>query len=239
MNLTDCHNFRDFRILAKRRLPSPIFHYIDGAADDESTYRRNTTAYDDVDLVPSVLAGVEKIDLSTTIFGKKIEMPLYCAPTAVQRLFHHEGERAVAKAAEKYGTMFGVSSLGTVSVEEIGSLIKTPKMFQFYFHKDRGLNDNMLERARAANFDVLALTVDTITGGNRERDLRTGFSIPPKLTPASILSFILKPQWGLNFLTKKKFELPHLKDYVDSGTNATTSIGSYFSTMLDLSLIHI
>ena len=236
MKLTDCHNFRDFRILAKRRLPSPIFHYIDGAADDESTYRRNTTAYDDVDLVPSVLAGVEQIDLSTTIFGKKIEMPLYCAPTAVQRLFHHEGERAVARAAEKYGTMFGVSSLGTVSVEEIGSLIKTPKMFQFYFHKDRGLNANMLERARAANFDVLALTVDTITGGNRERDLRTGFSIPPKLTPASILSFILKPQWGLNFLTKKKFELPHLKDYVDSGTNATTSIGSYFSTMLDQSM---
>ena len=189
-----------------------------------------------MDLVPSVLAGVEKIDLSTTIFGKKIEMPLYCAPTAVQRLFHHEGERAVAKAAEKYGTMFGVSSLGTVSVEEIGSLIETPKMFQFYFHKDRGLNDNMLERARAADFDVLALTVDTITGGNRERDLRTGFSIPPKLTPASILSFILKPQWGINFLTKKKFELPHLKDYVDSGTNATTSIGSYFSTMLDQSM---
>ena len=229
MKLTDCHNFRDFRILAKRRLPSPIFHYIDGAADDESTYRRNTAAYDDVDLVPSVLAGVEKIDLSTTIFGKKIEMPLYCAPTAVQRLFHHEGERAVARAAEKYGTMFGVSSLGTVSVEEIGSLIKTPKMFQFYFHKDRGLNDNMLERARAANFDVLALTVDTITGGNRERDLRTGFSIPPKLTPASILSFILKPQWGLNFLTKKKFELPHLKDYVDSGTNATTMLDQSMS----------
>ena len=236
MKLTDCHNFRDFRTLAKQRLPSPIFHYIDGAADDEFTYKRNTRAYDDVDLVPSVLAGVEKIDLSTTIFGKKIEMPLYCAPTAVQRLFHHEGERAVAKAAEKYGTMFGVSSLGTVSVEEIGSLIETPKMFQFYFHKDRGLNDNMLERARAADFDVLALTVDTITGGNRERDLRTGFSIPPKLTPASILSFILKPQWGINFLTKKKFELPHLKDYVDSGTNATTSIGSYFSTMLDQSM---
>ena len=236
MKLTDCHNFRDFRTLAKQRLPSPIFHYIDGAADDEFTYKRNTRAYGDVDLVPSVLAGVEKIDLSTTIFGKKIEMPLYCAPTAVQRLFHHEGERAVAKAAEKYGTMFGVSSLGTVSVEEIGSLIETPKMFQFYFHKDRGLNDNMLERARAADFDVLALTVDTITGGNRERDLRTGFSIPPKLTPASILSFILKPQWGINFLTKKKFELPHLKDYVESGTNATTSIGSYFSTMLDQSM---
>ena len=236
MRLSNCHNFKDFRKLAKKRLPAPIFHYIDGAADDEITYKRNTSAYDDVDLIPSVLAGVEKVDLSTTIFGKKIDMPLFCAPTAVQRLFHHDGERAVAKAAEKYGTMFGVSSLGTVSVEEIGSLINTPKMFQFYFHKDRGLNDNMIERAKAANFDVLALTVDTITGGNRERDLRTGFSIPPKLTPASMLSFILKPQWGINFLTKSKFELPHLQDYVAAGTNATTSIGSYFSNMLDQSM---
>ena len=163
-------------------------------------------------------------------------MPLFCAPTAVQRLFHHDGERAVAKAAEKYGTMFGVSSLGTVSVEEISELINTPKMFQFYFHKDRGLNDSMIERAKESKFDVLALTVDTITGGNRERDLRTGFSIPPKLTPASMLSFILKPKWGINFLTKAKFELPHLQDYVAAGTNATTSIGSYFSNMLDQSM---
>ena len=165
MKLSNCHNFQDFRKLARRRLPSPIFHYIDGAADDEITHRRNTLAYDDVDLVPSVLAGVENVDLSTTIFGRKIELPLYCAPTALQRLFHHEGEWAVAKAAQKYRTMFGVSSLGTVSVEEIGTMIDTPKMFQFYFHKDRGLNNSMIERAKAAKFDVLALTVDTITGG--------------------------------------------------------------------------
>ena len=88
MKLSNCHNFQDFRELARRRLPSPIFHYIDGAADDEITHRRNTLAYDDVDLVPSVLAGVENVDLSTTIFGRKIELPLYCAPTALQRLFH-------------------------------------------------------------------------------------------------------------------------------------------------------
>ena len=110
MKLSDCHNFQDFRLLAKKRLPSPIFNYIDGAADDELTYKRNTEAYNEVDLIPNVLAGVDDIDLSTTIFGKKIAMPLYCAPTAVQRLFHHDGERAVAKAAQKYGTMFGVSS---------------------------------------------------------------------------------------------------------------------------------
>ncbi|MFL2555480.1 MAG: alpha-hydroxy-acid oxidizing protein, partial [Gammaproteobacteria bacterium] len=161
MKLTDCYNFHDFRKLAKQRLPSPIFHYIDGAADDEVTYRRNTLAYDDVDLIPNVLAGVEDIDLSTTIFGKKIELPLYCAPTALQRLFHNDGERAVAKAAQNYGTMFGISSLATVSVEEIAAISNSPKMFQFYFHKDRSLNDSMVQRAKAAKFDVLALTVDT------------------------------------------------------------------------------
>jgi len=236
MRLDHCHNFQDFRTLAKKRLPSPIFNYIDGAADDEITHRRNTSAYDDVDLVPNVLAGVENIDLSTTIFGKKIDMPLYLSPVALQRLFHYQGERAVSKAASKYGTMFGVSSLGTVSLEEISATIDTPKMFQFYFHKDRGLNDNMLERAKAANFDVLALTVDTITGGNRERDLRTGFTSPPKFTPASLLSYAMKPQWGINYLTRGKFELPMLQDYIDSGTSATVSVGEYFSTMLDQSM---
>jgi L-lactate dehydrogenase (FMN-dependent) and related alpha-hydroxy acid dehydrogenases len=164
MNLKDCHNFNDFRKLAKKKLPSPIFHYIYGAADDEITYKRNTNAFNDVDLVPNVLRGIENIDLSTTIFGKKIDLPFYCAPTALQRLFHYDGERAVRKAAQKFNTMFGVSALATASVEEIASLIDTPKMFQFYFHKDRGLNDSCLERAKAAKFDVLALTVDTITG---------------------------------------------------------------------------
>ena len=236
MKLSQCYNFHDFRRFAKKRLPSPIFNYIDGAADDEITYLRNTSSYNDVDLIPNVLAGVEKVDLSTTIFDKRISMPLFCAPTAVQRLFHHEGERAVARAAEKHGTMFGVSSLSTVSVEEINSLIDTPKMFQFYFHKDRGLNSNMLQRAKAENFDVLALTVDTITGGNRERDLRTGFTIPPKMNIYSIADFLIKPLWTINYLTHKKFDLPHLQEYVDEGTNIFTSIGSYFSTMLDQSM---
>ena len=236
MKLSRCYNFHDFRRFAKKRLPSPIFNYIDGAADDEITYLRNTSSYNDVDLIPNVLAGVEKVDLSTTIFDKRISMPLFCAPTAVQRLFHHEGERAVARAAEKNGTMFGVSSLSTVSVEEINSLIDTPKMFQFYFHKDRGLNSNMLQRAKAENFDVLALTVDTITGGNRERDLRTGFTIPPKMNIYSIADFLIKPLWTINYLTHKKFDLPHLQEYVDEGTNVFTSIGSYFSTMLDQSM---
>ena len=236
MNLTDCHNFSDFRKLAQKKLPGPIFHYIDGAADDEITYRRNTAAFDDVDLVPNVLRGVENVDMSVSVMGQKLDMPIYCAPTALQRLFHHEGERAVAKAATRFGTMFGVSSLATVTVEDIAKLAPGPKLFQFYFHKDRGLNDALLERARAANFDVLALTVDTITGGNRERDLRTGFTSPPKLNLQSLFSFATHPSWAWNFFTKEKFDMPHLSGHVSAGTNLAVSVGEYFSTMLDQSM---
>ena len=236
MNLGQCHNFSDFRTLAKKRLPGPIFHYIDGAADDEVTYKRNSQSFNDVDLVPNVLAGVEEVDMSTEIMGQELSMPFYCAPTALQRLFHHEGERAVAKAASSAGTMFGVSSLATVTVEDIAKISTGPKMFQFYFHKDRGLNDALLERAKAAKFNVLALTVDTITGGNRERDLRTGFTSPPKLTLDSILSFAFHPMWAWNFFTKEKFDMPHLSGHVTEGTNLAVSVGQYFSTMLDQSM---
>ena len=233
MKLHHCHNFADFRKLAKRRLPAPIFHYIDGAADDEVTYRRNTEAYESVDLVPNVLQGTDNIDMSVKVMGQKLAMPLYCAPTALQRLFHHEGERAVAKAATQYGTMFGVSSLATVAIEEIADIAPGPKLFQFYFHKDRGLNDALVERAKVANFNVLALTVDTITGGNRERDLRTGFTSPPKLTPSSAWSFATHPAWAWNFFTREKFDMPHLSGHVREGTNVAVSVGEYFSTMLD------
>ena len=235
MNLNDCHNFSDFRKLAKRRLPSPIFHYIDGAADDEMTHRRNTKAFDDVDLVPNVLRDVSKIDLSTTVFGKKLDLPFYCSPTALQRLFHYDGEKAVGRAAAKFNTMFSVSTLSTTSMEVLEP-IDAPKLFQYYYHKDKGLNDAMVEKAKEANFDVLALTVDTITSGNRERDFRTGFTSPPRITLSSAFSYVTKPMWGINYLTKGKFELPLLKDHVSELSNVATSIGDYFGKMLDQSM---
>ncbi len=234
--LSSCHNIADLRALAKRRLPGPIFHYIDGAADDEITYRRNTAAFDDCDLVPNILAGTDDVDMSVTVMGQKLAMPVFCSPTALQRLFHHDGERAVARAAEKFGTMFGVSSLGTVSLAEIGAMIATPKMFQFYFHKDRGLNDAMIARAKAAKFEVLALTVDTITGGNRERDLRTGFTSPPQLTLKSLISFAAHPDWSFNYYAHGGFDLAELKEHVSEGSNISISIADYFSSMLDPSM---
>ena len=235
MRLGDCHSFHDFRELAMRRLPGPIFNYIDGAADDEVTHRQNTASFEHCDLVPNVLRGVEAVDLSVTVMGQKLSMPLYCSPTALQRLFHHQGERAVAAAASKYGTMFGVSSLGTVSLEELRKTYSTPQVYQFYFHKDRGLNRAMLQRAKEARVDVMMLTVDSITGGNRERDLRTGFSIPFRLTPGGMFQFAIKPAWGLSYLTHERFSLPQLDEHVDMSGGAM-SIGRYFTEMLDPSM---
>ena len=235
-SINNCHNFKDFRNLAKSRLPSPIFHYIDGAADDEVTYKRNTEAYDQCDLVPNVLTGIDKVDMSTTVMGQKLELPIYCAPTALQRLFHPDGEIGVGKAAEKFGTMFGVSSLGTASIEEIANLISTPKLFQLYVHKDQGLNDYLIDQCKEHNFDTMAVTVDSSVGGNRERDLYTGFTIPLNLSLKSIISFATHPAWAFNYFTKPKWELSNLNKHVTEGTNLMTSIGDYFTKMLDNSL---
>ncbi len=230
--INKCHNINDFRELAKTSLPSPIFHYIDGAADDEITYKRNTKAFDECYLVPKVLRSVENINLETKILGKKIDLPFFLSPTALQRLFHYQGELAVAKAAEKFNTFFGISSLSTVSIEAIEK-INAPKIFQLYFHKDRGLTNSMIDKCKSYNIDALALTVDTITGGNRERDLKTGFTSPPKITFKSFLSFLFHPKWTLNFLLRKKFDLPFLSEFVKEGTDIRISVSDYFSNMLD------
>lgn len=235
MRLSDCHNFSDFRWMAQQRLPGPIFNYIDGAADDEVTYRRNAESFETCDLVPDVLRGVSEVDMSVTVMGQKLAMPFYCSPTALQRLFHHQGERAVARAAAKYGTMFGVSSLGTVSLEEARSISSSPQVYQFYFHRDRGLNLAMMQRAKAVGVEVMMLTVDSITGGNRERDKRTGFAIPFKLNLAGMAQFALKPAWAINYFTHEGFKLPQLDEHVDMG-GGTMSISRYFTEMLDPSM---
>jgi L-lactate dehydrogenase (cytochrome) len=236
MRLTDCHNIDDFRRLAKARLPFPVFDYIDGAADDELTKARNTSAFDTVDLVPDVLAGVETIDTSCTILGRKSALPLMLSPTAVQRAFHWQGETAVARAAERYGLWFGISSLATRSIEEIAALTSGPKLFQLYVHKDKGLNTHMIERCQAAKFDALALTVDTIVSGKRERCLRSGFTTPPRFTPAGVISYAARPRWTLDYLFREKFRLPNLDTHVREGSSKALSIADYFNTMLDTSM---
>ncbi len=233
MRLTDCHNVADFRALAKSRLPWPIFDYIDGAADDEQTKDRNTSAFDDCDLVPNILAGVSEVDMSVMVMGKRTSFPLMLSPTALQRLFHWQGERAVAATAQTFDTWFGISSLATVSIEEVGANIKSPKLFQLYVHKDKGLNRSMIQRCQDAKFDAIALTVDVAVSGNRERCLRSGFTSPPRFTASSVLSYAIHPMWALNYMFREKFALPNLETHVDAGTNVAVSVADYFNTMLD------
>ena len=233
MNLKDCHNFNDFRKLAKKKLPSPIFHYIDGGSDDEITLNRNTSSFNDYDLIPSVLTDVSNIDMSTTVLGEKIDFPLFPAATAMHRLYHHEGERASAKAVEKMGTIFGTSTMGTVSIEEIAKVNKGPKLFQLYIHKDRGLTDNLLERCKKAGFSSMCLTVDTVVAGNRERDRRTGFTTPPKLTLGSLLSFALHPGWTINNLIHEKFKLANIVHMTQKGTSIDKSVIDYINEQFD------
>ena len=233
MSLARCFNVDDFRKLAKKRLPSPIFNYIDGGADDEVTLKRNTSAFNDCDLVPSVLRDVSSVDMSTTVFGQKIDMPLFLAPTAMHRLYHHDGEKATSRAAEKFGTFFGMSTIATTSIEEVGNLTSGPKLFQLYIHKDRGLTDNLVERCQRANFKALCLTVDTIVAGNRERDHRTGFTTPPKLTLASLISFALHPEWTLNYLMHERFKLPNLPHTEKDGQSIETSVINYINSQFD------
>jgi len=233
MNLKDCHNFEDFRKLAKKKLPSPIFHYIDGGSDDEVTLKRNTESFNKCDLIPDVLTGASDIDLSTTVLGQTIDFPLFLSATAMHRLYHHEGERATAKAAEKMGTMFGASTMSTTSIEEIGQLTNGPKLFQLYIHKDKGLTDNLIERCKKSGFNSMCLTVDAVVAGNRERDHRTGFSTPPRLKLGSLLSFVLHPEWSLNYLLRKKFELANIIHMTDKGSKIDQSVINYMNEQFE------
>ena len=236
MRLSDCHNIDDFRRLAKQRLPWPVFDYIDGAADDEVTKARNISAFDTVDLVPDVLAGVGQIDTSCQIMARHSALPLVLSPTALQRAFHRDGERAVAQAAARFGIWFGISSLATHSIEEIAALTDGPKLFQLYVHKDQGLNASMIERCQAAGFDALALTVDTIVSGKRERCLRSGFTTPPRFSASSLWSYATRPRWTLDYVFGPKFRLPNLDGHVEEGSGKAVSIQDYFNTMLDTNM---
>ena len=154
----------------------------------------------------------------------------------MHRLYHHHGERATAKAAEKMGTMFGISTMATTSIEDIGKLTNGPKLFQIYIHKDRGLTDNLIERCKQVGFNSVCLTVDTVVAGNRERDHRTGFSTPPRLTLSSLLSFALHPGWSLNYLLSSKFKLENIIHMTDKGSSIDKSVIDYINEQFDPSM---
>ncbi|HEY7672176.1 MAG TPA: alpha-hydroxy acid oxidase [Gammaproteobacteria bacterium] len=228
-----CYNIAGLRKLAERRLPAPMFHYIDGAADDEWTLRRNTRAFDGYEFQPRCLVDVAKIDMATTVFGERIEWPFFCSPTALSRLFHYEGERAVARAAHAAGTFYSLSSFASLSIEEVAKLTSGPKAFQVYVLKDRGLTREFVQRARAAGFKALQLTVDVAVSGNRERDIVTGMTVPPKLSLMSLIDIALHPTWVYRHLTSPKIEMANVAHRPPPGSDKLGGIIQYLNNQLD------
>lgn len=231
--LDHCHNIADLRRRARRRLPAPLFHYIDGGSDDEWTLRRNSAAFADYQLLPECLRNVADIDLSTRLLGQTLALPFFLAPTGMSRLFHHDRELAVARAAEKFGTLYSLSTLGTTSLEDIASTVSTPKMFQIYILKDRELTREFVERCKAARYEALCLTVDMPMAGNRERDLRTGMVMPPRFRLKSLWSFAAHPAWTMNPLLRPGFQLANVAHRVDALAGGSMGLIDYVNSQFD------
>jgi len=208
--LNDCYSFADFEHAARRRLPHPLFDYIAGGADDEATLGRNTDAFDRYVLAPRYATGVGAIDLSMRVLGCDLKWPLILAPTGMNRMFHPDGELAVAQEAARHGIGFTLSTMATTSIEHIAATGSSPRIFQLYLMADEALNFETIERCKAAGYDAICVTIDTIVAGNRERDLRSGLTVPPKLQMASLLSFLSHPGWCLRYLSGGRFSLPNV-----------------------------
>lgn len=198
--LARCLDIDDLREAARHRAHKLVFDYIDGGADGERTVRRNGEAFGEFELLFRVLADVESIDTSTTLLGQRLAYPFFCSPAAGNRLFHTDGERAVAKTASDLGLIYCLSTLSSVSMEEVATCTEGPKWFQCYVWKDRGLVKDMLARARAAGFSALILTVDLPVQGNRLRDVRNGFTIPLKIQLRHIWEALKRPSWTWDYL---------------------------------------
>ena len=231
-----CYNIAELRKLAKRNMPAPMFHYIDGAADDEWTLRRNTAAFDGVEFLPRALVDVSTIDMSTTLFGRKIDWPFFCGPTALQRLFHHEGEGGTARAAHASGTIFSLSSVSSTNIEDAAKLSPGPKVFQVYMFRDRGLSREFVQRARDSGYVALQLTVDVTVSGNRERDIVTGMTVPPKLALMSLIDIAMKPKWVFKHLTTPKIEVANLAHRPPPGSEKLGGIIQFLNAQIDRSI---
>ena len=233
MSVETCFNLMDFRATARRRLPAPLFHYIDGGADDEWSLKNNSTALEKYELQPEYLRDISNISLRTSVLGAESAMPLFLSPTGMTRLFHHHKERGVARAAARAGVPYALSTLATTSLEEISDVSDGPKIFQIYILKDRGLTQEFVERCKAAGYRALCLTVDTPLAGNRERDKRNGMIMPPKLTASSLLSFMAHPVWAFHYLRDPDFSLANVVHRVDALGGGAMGLIDYVNSQFD------
>lgn len=209
----------DLRRIAMSTTPRAVFDYVDGAADEGVTVARNRAAFRDVTFLPEALNSVKDPDLSTELFGKRIAMPFVFAPTGYTRMMHHHGEAAVARVAQRSGVPYGLSTVGTSTVEEVHDAAPDgDNWFQLYLTNNVALNEELIGRALDAGFSTVVLTIDTAVGGRRLKDVRNGLTIPPSLTARTFLDMSRFPYWWANKLTTPPVEFASLRDY--PGTSA-------------------
>jgi len=229
-------NIQELRQAAKRALPLPLFDFIDGGAEDERTLARNVAAFDRYALLPNTLVDVSAIDTRTTILGEPIAWPVVLAPTGMTRMFHPGGERAVARAAAKAGTIYSLSTMSSVSIEEVSGLTPGPKWFQVYCFKDRELTREFLQRAKAGGYKAICVTVDVQVAANRERDRRSGMTIPIKLSLGSAFQFAIRPFWCLAYFTSERPILANVVHKIAEGSVDISTVSAYINRQFDPSI---
>ena len=234
--LDECFNLDDFRVLAKKRLPRMVYDYLDGGADDEVTLGRNQSSFSNIQLMPRALRDVSNIDLSTTVLGQQVDIPVLLSPTGQTRMFHHSGESAVARAAAKAGTIYSLSSVSSTSIEDTAAASDGPKWFQIYVWRDREVIKEFMDRCRESGYNALCLTVDLPVHGNRERDLRNQLTFPAAVAPKVVADVLSHPRWLYNYLTHPKIEIANVKGSRNASVPKEVTLLDYVSKQLDSSV---
>lgn len=235
-HLDNCHSIEDLRCLARRRLPRMFFDFLDGGSDDEQTLQRNRSGFTRYLLHPKVLVDVADIDTSTTLLGRPISLPIVVSPTGLPRLWHNEGEYAIARAARQAGTIYTVPCMGSRSIEDVAKNTDGPLWFQVYVWRDRSLIREFFSRCRDQGYAALCLTVDVPVLGNRERDLRHGLTIPPKLKLRSIANAATRPNWWWRYLMNERPTMANVVGRGQSGRDDIGSLSEYVKAQFDASV---
>ncbi|MHB1130714.1 MAG: alpha-hydroxy acid oxidase [Ilumatobacteraceae bacterium] len=234
--LAKCGNIDDLRLLAKRHLPGGVFDYFDGAAEDEVAKAQNSTAFANIELRPRILTDVSLIDTSTTIMGQSVPFPIALSPTGFTRIAHPQGELAVARVAGALGLPYTLSTLGTRSIEEVAAVATGPLWYQLYVWRDRGLSRELVQRAKAAGYKSIMLTVDTAVFGRRERDVRRGFTLPPKIGLETFIDGIRHPRWTWEFVRNDPITFSAVAGRADVDGSRAVSLADYVNSQFDPTL---
>jgi L-lactate dehydrogenase (cytochrome) len=229
-------NVDDLRRIARGRLPGGVFDYVDGGAEDERSLRRNGAAFARVELRPRVLVDVSEVDTTTELLGLHLPFPLVLGPTGFTRIVTPDGELDVARAAGRAGVPYTLSTLGTRTIEEVAGAGAGPKWFQVYVWRDRGLVKEMIDRAAANGYHALMLTVDTVVQGRRERDLRRGFTLPPKIGLGTFLDGAVHPAWTWAFVRAEPITFANVRGSSVPDGSTAVSLGTLISSQFDPSL---